>query len=172
MFKKADIWISAVIYIGLGVVILSLILAVGIPVVYKVRDKNIAIDTENLMLTLDTNIRAVYSEGPGSRRPFKFEIRRGSFLVNDQEDTITWNFETTALLSQPGEKVEKGNILLITIESNAKNTYVSSFQINYSGILDLKLQGSNGEFNGANSLLISNTGSSPGSLPTISITTI
>ena len=75
MDKKADIWISAILYIGLGVILLSIVLAIGIPTVNRIRDKNTAIDTENLMNELDSNIRTVYSEGTGSKRPFKFEIK-------------------------------------------------------------------------------------------------
>ncbi|MBI2670865.1 hypothetical protein HYX18_02720 [Candidatus Woesearchaeota archaeon] len=172
MNNKADIWISAVLYLGLGVIILTLILAVGVPVVNKIRDKNIAIDTENLMLSLDNQIRAVYSEGPGSKRPFKFEIRKGNFVVNENDETINWNFETTALLSQPGATVEKGNMVLLTQETSKQGTYISSFQLNYSGILNIKLQGSNGEFTGANALLVSNSGATGTSLPTIEITPI
>lgn len=170
MDKKADIWISAILYLGLGIIILSLILAVGVPVVNKIRDKNIAIDTENLMLSLDNQIRAVYSEGPGSRRPFKFEIRKGSLNINDDDETISWEFETSALLSQPGAKVDKGSLLLTTTDGPSKNIYVSTFQLNYSGTLNLRMQGTSNEFTGANSLLVTNIGATGNSLPTIEIT--
>ena len=171
MMKKADIWISAVLYMGLGVILLSIILAVGIPIINKVRDKNTAIDTENLMLSLDDKIRAVYSEGPGSRRPFKFEIRKGTFNIDDINEKITWSFETSALLSEPGVDVQKGNLVLTTRDTGSKNIYISSFKIDYNNILNLTLQSSSNEFTGANNLLITNIGPY-NSRPTVLISSV
>ena len=71
MKQKGDIWISAVLYMALGIIILVIVLSVAIPVVNKIRDKNIALNTKELMFDLDRNIRIVYSEGTGSRRPIK-----------------------------------------------------------------------------------------------------
>ena len=158
MSKKADIWISAVLYMGLGVILLSIILAVGIPVINRIRDKNTAIDTENLMLSLDDKIRAVYSEGPGSRRPFKFEIRKGTFTINDIDETIDWSFETSALLSEPGVDVQKGSLVLTTQDTGSKNLYISSFKIDYKNILNLTVESTSNEFTGSNNLLITNIG--------------
>ena len=50
--KKGDIWISAALYFGLGIVVLSLILAAGLPVINKLRDKNIIIQTKEIMFKL------------------------------------------------------------------------------------------------------------------------
>jgi len=173
MNKKADIWISAVLYTGLGVILLSIILAVGIPVINKIRDKNTAIETENLMLSLDSQIRAVYTEGPGSRRPFKFEVNKGNLEVDEDQETIIWTFETTALLSEPGIPVKKGNLILLTEETGNKDIYTSSFKLNYKDVLNLKLQSAQATFTGSNSLLISNSGTEgTPPLPTISITSI
>src|SRR3989338_2571061 len=99
--KKGDVWISAVLYMALGIIILVIVLSVGIPIVNKIRDKNIAINTKELMLDLDRNIRTVYSEGPGSRRPVKLQITKGTFSIDEAANTITWQFTTKVLLSQP-----------------------------------------------------------------------
>lgn len=171
MNTKADIWISAILYMGLGVIILTLVLTAGIPVINKIRDKNTAIDTENLMLSLDDKIRAVYSEGPGSRRPFRFDIRKGIFIINDATETITWTFETSALLSEPGIEIPKGNLVLITKETGTKNEYVSSFVLNYTNILDITLQSNSNEFTGANNLFVTNIGVQ-NSLPTVLISSV
>ncbi len=170
--NKGDIWISAVLYIGLGVILLSIILAVGLPAVNKIRDKNVAIDTENLMSTLDRDIRAVYSEGVGSKRPFQFEVKKGNLIVDDANEIIRWQFETTALLSEPDILINKGNLQLLTQQGTDTKSYLSTFQLNYSGILDLKLTTSNNQFTGANNLIIMNSGSQGSSKTVITITPI
>jgi hypothetical protein len=170
MDKKADVWISAILYIGLGVILLSIILAVGIPTVNRIRDKNTAIDTENLMNELDNNIRTVYSEGTGSKRPFKFEIKKGALTISPNITSISWEFETSNLLSEPGVNIPKGNLILLTKDTGIKDKYISSFQINYSGVLNLIVDGSSTEFTGANNFIIINSGQSNNGLPTITIT--
>ena len=81
MIKKGDIWISAVLYMGLGIIILTIILSAGLPVINRIRDKNLAIDTKESMFTIDKNIREVYNEGPGSQRPLILEIKKGDFNI-------------------------------------------------------------------------------------------
>lgn len=170
--NKGDIWVSAVLYIGLGVILLSIILAVGLPAVNKIRDKNIAVDTENLMSTLDRNIRAVYSEGVGSKRPFQFEVKKGTLVIDDSNEIIKWQFETTALLSEPGIQVNKGNLQLLTEPGPDTKSYLSTFQLNYSGIVDLTLSNSNNQFTGSNNLIIMNSGSQNSLKTVITITPI
>mgnify|MGYP001558011191 FL=1 len=55
--KGASIWISAVLYFGIGIIILTILLTAGLPVINKLRDKNIVIQTKQVMHTLDENIR-------------------------------------------------------------------------------------------------------------------
>ena len=59
MNKNGDVWISAVIYIGLGIVLLSIILAAGLPVIDRMRDTYTAKQTKEIMLTVDQNINII-----------------------------------------------------------------------------------------------------------------
>src|SRR3990167_9519809 len=88
--KKGDIWISAVLYFGLGIVVLSLILAAGLPVINKLRDKNIIIQTKDIMFSLDNLIRDVARSGAGEQRAVNLDIKKGQFLINNNHDTINW----------------------------------------------------------------------------------
>ena len=68
MNKKGDVWISAILYFGIGIVVITIILAAGLPVINRLRDKNVIIQTKQVMHTIDDNIREVIREGPGSQR--------------------------------------------------------------------------------------------------------
>ena len=58
MNKKGDsTWISAVLYFGIGIIIISILLAAGTPVVNRIRDKNTILQTKETMSNLDDNIR-------------------------------------------------------------------------------------------------------------------
>ena len=62
MQKKGDVWISAILYFGIGIVIITILLTAGLPVINKLRDKNIIIQTKQVMHTMDDNIREVIKE--------------------------------------------------------------------------------------------------------------
>ena len=44
--KNGQTWISAVLYIALGTILLTIILAAGLPVINNLRDKNVVIQTQ------------------------------------------------------------------------------------------------------------------------------
>ena len=66
--KKADIWISAALYFGLGIIVITIILSAGLPLINRLKDKNTVIETKDVMFKLDTAIREVIRNGPGEQR--------------------------------------------------------------------------------------------------------
>lgn len=173
IIKKGDIWISAVIYMGIGIVILVLVLSVGIPTINRIRDKNIATETQELMLALDKNIREVYSEGPGSKRTIKLDVKRGDLAFDQVQELITWNFETGVLLTEPNITIKRGTLEILTTQTSQKRKYITNFKINYNTILDLELKNPQAQFAGATTIIITNIGAkAPSNLPTILVETI
>jgi len=166
--KKADVWISAVLYMALGIILLTLILAAGLPVIKKIKDKNTALQTKDLMFQLDKSIKAVYTQGPGSQRPITLEVRRGLLTIDEVTDTIIWTFETSVLLSEPAIPIQEGNLLILTQETGVEENYQTTFTLDYESILDIS--SSLADISGTNRLMITNTGSLPPDLPIITIT--
>ena len=82
MQKKGDVWISAILYFGIGIVIITILLTAGLPVINKLRDKNIIIQTKQVMHTMDDNIREVIKEGTGSQRVVTVNIKKGTINVS------------------------------------------------------------------------------------------
>ncbi|MBI2110545.1 hypothetical protein HYT51_02085 [Candidatus Woesearchaeota archaeon] len=166
--KKADVWISAVLYMALGIILLTLILAAGLPVIKKIKDKNTALQTKDLMFQLDKSIKAVYTQGPGSQRPITLEVRRGLLTIDQTTDTIIWTFETSVLLSEPTIPIQEGNLLILTEETGIEENYQTTFTLEYATILDIS--SSLADISGTNRLMITNTGSLSPALPVITIT--
>ncbi len=145
MNKKGDIWISAVLYFGLGIIIITLLLTAGLPVINKLRDKNIAIQTKEVFHTLDQNIREVLKGGPGTQRVVTLNIKKGIFKVNSNavadSNTITWTFkDSKAYISEPNKKgtlltsavkVNDGNIEIVTNEGTTKGNYDITYTLRY-----------------------------------------
>lgn len=94
MGKRGEIWISAALYIGIGIVLVTLILSVGIPLVNKIQTRNTVLQTKDVMFKFDKLIRDVYLEGLGSRRPFFIDIKEGEFLIDKNDNNwMEWIIE-------------------------------------------------------------------------------
>ena len=102
--KKGDVWVSAVLYFGLGIIVISLLLAAGLPAVNKLRDKNIIIQTKEVFQLMDKNIRDVVRGGPGSQRVIRVDVKKGDFKINDVNDKeeISWEYNSKIAISEPG----------------------------------------------------------------------
>lgn len=158
MKKKGDIWISAAIYFGLGVVVITLILTAGMPVINTLRDKNTWIQTKNIMFKLDNNIREVIRGGAGEQRYIEMEINKGEFRINSEGDSINWSMNSKALVSDPGFPIEEGSLNIITEKSNVKGEYIIKMGLDYSKIADIKYTSMQQTFKGLNQLIIKNNG--------------
>ena len=128
--KKGQIWISAVLSMALGIVIITLILSVGMPVIEKMRDRHTLIQTEELLSNLDGVIRSVNNQGPGASDVISMGISEGTFDIDTAGEKIKWDMETSALLSEPGITIEHGNLRLLTLEEG--NHYLVSLELDYS----------------------------------------
>ena len=164
--KKGDIWISAVLYIGISIVVLVLILAASKPLINKARDENTITQTKQVMLELDKNIRTVIGEGAGSQRIFSLEIGRGKMFINQEEDVVTWSLETEALVSEPGVTINLGNLQLLEEEVN-KDNYLVTLKLEYSNLADILSE--EATILGRYDLIILNSESSRGELPKVLI---
>jgi len=164
MNKKADIWISAVIYIGLAITILTIVLAAGMPVINKLRDKNIEIQTRDVMSSLDDTIRTVVKEGPGSRRTPVIKINRGEFKIDEDQNEIVWTLSNSKFMfSQPDIEISEGNLKINTAESNVKGEYIVTISSSYADT-GLRLNPQINVLSGQYNLVITNEGSKTDSL--------
>ena len=109
--KKGDIWVSAILYFGLGIVVIAIILAAASPVINKLRDKNVILQTKEVFQVLDSNIREVGREGPGAQRPVTLDIRKGDFkfepasgilgiTLSATNSRVVWKYNSKALIAE------------------------------------------------------------------------
>lgn len=126
--RKAQVWISAVLYIMIVVAVIVLILNVGTPILEKMKDKAIFSQTRNTLLNLDQHITTVKDEGQGSQRVVPIELRDGEFYIED--GTVGWELETQAEILEPRSSVDYGNLKI------ASNSDVSTIETNSFYILE------------------------------------
>jgi hypothetical protein len=164
MDKRGAIWVSAVLYMALGIIIISMVLAAGLPAVQKLKDRYTLIQTKDVMLTLDENIRTVFHEGPGSQRVVKLKIDRGTFEIipydslDDYPNHIVWTFSTPILLSEPDQLITEGNLGILTSSTAIENSYDISLALDYTGSDVALYYGEDSTASGTFSLVILNEG--------------
>lgn len=190
--KKGQIWTSAVLYIVIGVITISIILSAGVPLVNKLKDKNTIIQTKELMLDLDKVIREVRNEGPGSKRVIQpFVIKDGNFFINttNNENKIQWILKTSAVFVEPCGKtkadclsnnliIKEGPLSIYETDTIVEDEYIINLELDYAGVGFLKMKeglGKDAPLLGRFSFIIENSGaditrSPPTNLPDLDIT--
>lgn len=171
--RKGDVWVSAVIYLALGIVVVTLVLAAGVPLINKIRDKNTVVQTKKMLTSIDDNIRDVTTEGPGSKRVISpLEIGNGQLVVNTNNDYIEWKMTTKNKMMEPGLTFQEGMLNLRLDETIIKDEYEMLMFTNYTGLADVMLAANTpiGPFTGKYSLVVYNTGDfTPQGQPKISL---
>lgn len=160
MDKKGQTWVSAVLYVAIGTVILTIILAAGIPVINKIRDRNTIIQTKNAMHEFDSMIRTMINEGPGSQRMRTIDFKSGELEVNEAKEEIVWKMETEHLESEPGITIKEGTLGVLTEEDQyVVGKYWIKLSLNYLNFADIDLVAPTSSIlKGRHNLLIRNEG--------------
>lgn len=164
MHKKGDVWISAVLYFGIGIVVLTILLTAGLPVINKLRDKNIIVQTKEVMHTLDENIREVMKDGPGSQRLVTVNLKKGS--LNIEGNKVKWVYDRSKVpISEVNPDNEgdivasEGNLKVKTIQGTEKGVYIIEIFADYSDLAIVEREaGSSTTLVGLSDLLVKNDG--------------
>ncbi len=109
--KKGDTWISAVLFILIGTLVVVLVLEAVTPVLQNMRDKSVFVRTQDAFLNLNQHIKEVALEGQGSQRVIPVDIQKGAFEVKD--NVVKWKMDTEATIVQPRTTVKLGNVLIV-----------------------------------------------------------
>ena len=108
--KKAQIWVSAVLYILITTIVLVIVIELGTPMLENMKDKSIFTRTKDNFVAIDKNIKDISEEGFGSQRTIPLEIQKGKIDVTD--NLIKWEMETNADIIEPGSSIASGNLVI------------------------------------------------------------
>ena len=114
MGAKAQIWISAILYILVITVVMVIVLNAGVPIMKDLQDKTVFARQKNTFLALNQQINDISEEGIGSQRVVPIEIEKGNLELKD--GSLKWDLLTNAKILESGQQIELGNLF---ISSNA-----------------------------------------------------
>ncbi|MCX6710735.1 MAG: hypothetical protein NTZ02_01450 [Candidatus Woesearchaeota archaeon] len=136
--RRAQIWVSAILYILITVVAVIIILEAGNPIVNGLRDRTAFSKTKDAMQVLDQYIIDVAEGGPGSQRVVPLEISTGNVYIDNE--SLRWRIETDSKLMEPRTKVDLGNIAVISSITNESLSATESEQVCYYILENSKLR--------------------------------
>ncbi len=139
--KKGDTWVSAVLYIALGTIVVTILLAAGMPVVNKLRDRNVILETKQVMHGMNNAVRTVMREGPGSQRSVVIDIGRGELVLDGSNEWINWSMESKTIFSEPDLPVYEGDLILTTRKTKVSGKYLAEIALSYKSLADIQLKG-------------------------------
>ncbi|MDP3917196.1 MAG: hypothetical protein Q8Q42_02815 [Nanoarchaeota archaeon] len=109
--NSGQIWISAILFMSLGIITIALVLTAAIPMVNRISDKNTVTMTKEILLKVDDTIKTVANEGPGSQRQLDpLVIEKGELIIANGTYNLLWRMDTKADLMEKNIEVTEGNI--------------------------------------------------------------
>ena len=131
--KKAQVWISAVLYILIISASIVLILKVGVPVLEKMKDRSSFSKAKESMLAIDRTIQEVASEGEGSQRIIPVDIKDGKLIISNNK--LIWELKTKTEVIDTRTSINFGRMV---ISSNAN---VKTRESNGNYIMQTEIEG-------------------------------
>ena len=160
MKRRGAIWVSAVLYIAVGTIVISILLASALPLVEKIKDRNSFVQAKELILVLDETIRTVATEGPGSQRELSpLTIKAGQIIISHDEDKVIWSMDTKAKLMEPNTVIKEGVLSLQLKTTPVSGKYLMTVETSYRNIYDITLNSRyQPPYTGTYTLIVKNTG--------------
>ncbi len=124
--KKAQVWVSAIIYTLVAILALVLILNTGIPVLTEMKDRATFEKTKDIMQDLDSQITEIANQGIGSQATVSFDIKEGE--IKFQNNQLVWEIETKSEIISPRSSTKSGN-LIIASNANVRTIETDDFFI-------------------------------------------
>ncbi len=121
--KRGQVWISAVLYVLVVVSVMVIILSVGVPVINKLKDKAAFNNLKNNAQVLDSYIKDVVSEGPGSQRVVSLPMSGRLFVQNNK---LIWQIPLHSLVMAPRSKLSYGDVEFLSLPYNSTVTAYES----------------------------------------------
>ena len=141
--KKAQVWIETVIYLLIAFLMIGMVLSFVRPKIEELKDKSIIEQSAQILENVYSTVLTM--GGEGNKRLLELGIKKGSFNFDCGNDTISFEMESYYIYTEPGQKVQMGNIVAETKKRTRTNfvilvsNYSQNYNITYNGKEEPKL---------------------------------
>lgn len=135
--KSAQIWVETVIYTLIALILIGVVLAFVTPKIEEAQDRVVIEQSIEMMGSLENTITSV-GDVPGNKRVVNVNIRKGSMIIDGENDKIKFELESDYEYSELGEEINISDISIITERSGSTNIITlssdySEYDILYNG---------------------------------------
>jgi type II secretory pathway pseudopilin PulG len=138
MKKRGQVWVETVIYTLIGLAIIGLVMAAALPKINERRDEIVIEQSIEILGEIDEKIYEAVNRGAGNRRVISsLKVGKGALVIDMEEDTISWEIESSFEYSEAGLSIPVGKINVTTV---ANGPWKVELKLSYN--LDLRFDGS------------------------------
>jgi AICAR transformylase/IMP cyclohydrolase PurH len=112
--SKAQVLIEVVLYTLIAITLMGAVLAFVVPKIDEIRDKATIEQSLKIMQNIDSVILSAVQGGVGNKRVVDLTIKKGSLIINSENDTLVFEMESKYVYSEPGEEISIGGITALT----------------------------------------------------------
>lgn len=127
--SRAQIWVETVVYTLIGLSIIAFVLAISIPKIEELRDRNVLESSKHVLSELDSKIREV-SLNPGTQRIVYVDIKKGKIILDGKDEEIMFSFVGSYKYSELNNEINELGVIIKTEET--KDGYKTIFKIKYA----------------------------------------
>jgi type II secretory pathway pseudopilin PulG len=129
--KRGQIWIETVIYTLIGLTIIGILLSIVTPKINQMTDKSLVIQSINALNSIDGQVSEIMMT-PGNSREIDLFFKKGEYIINGLNGTISYQLSDTGLLfSQLNKTISQGEVNILTIQKGSSYTITASLNYGY-----------------------------------------
>ena len=111
--RKGQVWVETVIYTLIGLTIIGLVMAAALPKINAKKDEIMIEQAIEALGNIDNKIYEV-QRASGNRRVVDLKIKKGMFVVDMDEETISWILDSSFQYSEEDVAVSLGRMNVTT----------------------------------------------------------
>ncbi|MCF7910664.1 hypothetical protein K9L16_03260 [Candidatus Pacearchaeota archaeon] len=132
MSKRGQVWIEAVMYTLISIIVLTLVLAYAKPKIDEMKDKAILEQTIGIINEIDQIVLSIVQGGTGNRRVVNVGLKKGTLMIDGENDEIFFEMESAYKFTEPGKEVMVGDITALTQTQSGLNFITLKRTYNYN----------------------------------------
>ena len=131
MNRGGQIWVETVVYTLIALTMIGAVLAFVMPRIEEIQDKAVIEQSINAVKDINNVVLSVVQGGAGNKRLIETNIKKGSLIINGANNEIIFKMETNYVYSEPGQRINIGNIKAMTEDVGGTNVVTLTSSYNY-----------------------------------------
>lgn len=135
--RRGQVWVETVIYTLVALAMIGLVLTFAKPKIEEIQDKALIEQSIKMIEDIDILIMGIVQGGSGNKRLLEVGIKKGVLKIDGENDKIV--FEIEGKHSEPGVKIEEGNLEIYTEKKG--ELHLVTITRDYNGIYNITYNG-------------------------------